>query len=64
VTKEEFQEFVDWQDYEGGLIGLLRSHGVGVFPEELQPAAIAVGIALDRLDRLYRAAGTRLGVLV
>lgn len=36
---KEAAEFLQWADDEGGLAGLLWGHGVGVFPEDLQPMA-------------------------
>lgn len=48
-------EFRDWQDDEGGLMGLMLSHGVEVFPEEMRNEAEIARASYEQLHNSFGA---------
>lgn len=52
-SAEEAQEFMDWVDEEGGLMGFLLRSGEEGYPLEIQEQAKALDIAYAHFYRAY-----------
>lgn len=54
-SREDVENFMHWQDEEGGLLGLARSHSVSVFPVEIQMQATEMLAAFERCRSAFDA---------
>ncbi len=50
TSADEWREFADKLEWEGGIAGLLEYGGSAAFPEEVREAAHAVEVAIKELS--------------